>query len=494
MMPLLSTKVSILIVVLSIGIRWLSRTYFPNQPCNKQGDTAVIALVSLSLASDDDNEGDDVLMDPCQVFSETYDQARSRFRTLVEELQRIQSNIILDRLVVYVDPDTKKAYTTEIAVIPGTVPGLVVHTSGVHGVEGYAGSAIQLAFLQLLIQQQQPSSSSSKPPSQQQVQLPTLVLIHAVNPYGMAHYRRVNEHNVDLNRNGLTQEQFQTFADPTTHYNRAAYDKFDKTLFNPDQAPTWISANVEYWIKGVVALIQYGQPAVKAAMVGAQYHKPTGIFYGGSGQHNEGGGVEPSLQLLRDWWLRHEAMTNGLSLLLRNNSTTWIDVHTGLGPTGMDTLLSPTTTTDPQELIAQATKWFPGSLHPASSNSQQAKSVAQGYEQVKGTINDYFMTALFGNRHNNALIVTQEFGTLPTILVGRALIVENAAYHHLPPQEALKWAQSTTKAAFYPQSVRWRKQILQRGIRLLKQAMERSKTLSAEAALMSSSSQSQSTL
>ncbi|MFX7984992.1 DUF2817 domain-containing protein, partial [Acinetobacter baumannii] len=30
-----------------------------------------------------------------------------------------------------------------------------------------------------------------------------LLLVHAVNPYGFAHLRRVNEDNVDLNRNSV---------------------------------------------------------------------------------------------------------------------------------------------------------------------------------------------------------------------------------------------------------------------------------------------------
>ena len=40
-----------------------------------------------------------------------------------------------------VEPD----YTMDIAVLRGSGRGLVIHSSGVHGVEGYAGSAIQIA-------------------------------------------------------------------------------------------------------------------------------------------------------------------------------------------------------------------------------------------------------------------------------------------------------------------------------------------------------------
>ena len=84
----------------------------------------------------------------------------------------------------------------DIAYLKGEREGgtddLVVHTSGVHGVEGYAGSAVQQALLRL---------HSATPPTNKL--RTSLLLIHAVNPYGMAHYRRFNENNVDLNRNGI---------------------------------------------------------------------------------------------------------------------------------------------------------------------------------------------------------------------------------------------------------------------------------------------------
>lgn len=55
-----------------------------------------------------------------------------------------------------------------------------------------------------------------------------------------------------------------------------------------------------------------------------QYHDPAGPYYGGVGP-------EPSRALLREF-------------LATQNLTTWrrlvqIDLHTGLGPTGMDTLM-----------------------------------------------------------------------------------------------------------------------------------------------------------
>ena len=38
----------------------------------------------------------------------------------------------------------------DIVMILGTLPGLVLHSIGTHGVEGFAGSAIQIAHLMSL--------------------------------------------------------------------------------------------------------------------------------------------------------------------------------------------------------------------------------------------------------------------------------------------------------------------------------------------------------
>jgi len=74
--------------------------------------------------------------------------------------------------VAAINPDNPD-YTMDIAVIPGNIPGWVIHTSRMHGIEGYAGLAIQLAALELLLWQlqSQSSSNSSSPPC------PMLVLV-----------------------------------------------------------------------------------------------------------------------------------------------------------------------------------------------------------------------------------------------------------------------------------------------------------------------------
>ena len=73
---------------------------------------------------------------------------------------------------------------------------VVIVSSGLHGVEGFFGSAVQLAFLE------QHAARLRLPPDA------AIILVHALNPFGFAWRRRWNEHNVDLNRNFLTDFSF----------------------------------------------------------------------------------------------------------------------------------------------------------------------------------------------------------------------------------------------------------------------------------------------
>ena len=406
---------------------------------------------------------------PCRVFRETYEEARWAFRQAAHALEvpfakRNPIPLSVHNLTVWKWKDSQQQtdYTTDIVVIPGNQPGLTIHSSGVHGVEGYAGSAIQVAFLQLLGQLYNENEHGPL-----RWRHPTIILVHAVNPVGMAHYRRVNERNVDLNRNGLRPDEWSSEY-VRAHPNRDNYDRFSATLFNPASPPNifW-SAGIGYYVKAAVAVVRYGLAKLKAGMVGGQYHEPTGIFYGGKDH------AEPSLRLLEEWLRDFLTATTASS---SSDAVTWIDVHTGLGPFGVDTLLVSNLSDDEQAAPEMQVQHYFNAATQTDSTS--ASNVAQGYENVKGFINNYYKY-LFSDEQK-ALIVTQEFGTLHLILVGRALILENAAYQHLPSDEAIDWAKRTTKPAFYPQSQRWRRMVLERGIRVLLEAMSRSVQLSKQ--------------
>jgi hypothetical protein len=72
---------------------------------------------------------------------------------------------------------------------------LLVLISGTHGVEGFCGSGCQIGYLADQLYEALSSTTG-------------LLLVHALNPFGFAWLRRVNEDNIDLNRN------FHDFSKP----------------------------------------------------------------------------------------------------------------------------------------------------------------------------------------------------------------------------------------------------------------------------------------
>ena len=67
---------------------------------------------------------------------------------------------------------------------------MLVSVSGTHGVEGLFGSGCQVGWLE----QQR---GQSLPPDT------AVLLVHALNPHGFSYLRRVNEDNIDINRNNI---------------------------------------------------------------------------------------------------------------------------------------------------------------------------------------------------------------------------------------------------------------------------------------------------
>lgn len=119
------------------------------------------------------------------------------------------------------------AYRRGAALEEGAVPdGLLAHQSGVHGVEGFFGSAVQTAALRGIADGLLPHLL----PGPRDM----VLFVHGVNPFGMAMGRRYNELGVDLNRAAIDQDAFrQLIAAGVPSTYRAVYD-----IANPDYLPS----------------------------------------------------------------------------------------------------------------------------------------------------------------------------------------------------------------------------------------------------------------
>jgi hypothetical protein len=97
-------------------------------------------------------------------FSDSYNDANALFLKSAELCNATISRHFID----------ENLFTT-VAVLKGSNEKFLIHLSGTHGVEGYAGSAIQSAILQYL--------HINDFCARETVHRPTIVFVHAVNPY-----------------------------------------------------------------------------------------------------------------------------------------------------------------------------------------------------------------------------------------------------------------------------------------------------------------------
>ncbi|OWZ22171.1 hypothetical protein PHMEG_0003167 [Phytophthora megakarya] len=356
-------------------------------------------------------------------FSESYYQARALFRERAESAGAQLFSLPLEHLKAL-------DLTIDIAVLQGSSDRVLLHISGTHGVEGFAGSAIQAALLQKAMTN--PSFSPSKP---------TIIFVHALNAYGFAQLRRFNEHGVDLNRNWLTPEEFQERREKDP--NRLGYlDVYE--LLNPTElsgVKNW------FWVKGIMHLATKGFDAIKQATISGNYRFPKTLFFGGTE-------LEPSLMLLQQF-LQEQVDFNAATKFAM------IDVHTGLGPAGVDTLMLGAGSD-----MAVARSVFTG---PAYTNKvvfvhDSENPVSRGYDGVGGFTFDG-VEKLFGSQaKGKALLLCQEFGTVPGIFILKAMVEENVMYHHSPSSVSrLPYAQKLRDVFYLHQSSSWKSEVLLRG-------------------------------
>ncbi|CAD2217966.1 hypothetical protein AGDE_10880 [Angomonas deanei] len=340
---------------------------------------------------------------PDVYFAQSYHDARDKFLTAAHKAKaEVESHLVVTRGTV--------DYYMDTAFIKGTRPDhLLVHVSGTHGVEGYTGSGIQYHLL--------------NHSNETLAQGPSILFLHALNPYGMAQNRRFNENNVDLNRNYLTSEQWKEVL--SRDINTGGYEQF-RHLLSPQQAPRLIDRYV-FLFTAAKSLVQHGYAALKRTFVTGQYHDSKGTYFGGREE-------QKSITLLREIMKKYSSgVTQSIS----------IHVHSGLGKFGVDTIMTSDARSEELSKVV-----FPGVKVQDESNANNG--AASGYDLAMGIVRPCEELG------KNCLSVSQEFGTVNPIFVARALILENAAYHLCPGTYVHQVMATWVRDAFYPQELSYK--------------------------------------
>jgi Protein of unknown function (DUF2817) len=346
-------------------------------------------------------------------FSPDYRTARERFRSASSARGfRLETHPI----------DEANDLTIDVAVGGDENPSrLVVVSSGLHGVEGFLGSAIQTAILE------DQSDRWALPPGS------GLVLLHALDPFGFDRLRRVDAGNVDLNRNFLIDGEAFTDAPPI-------YREIDWIL-NPRKPPGWFDLLA---IESIPTVLRHGKTELKRAIAGGQYEFPLGLFFGG----------HEATQTRR---LLEEQMPRWIGVA---EQVIHLDIHTGLGPPRNLALLL-------EDCVTPArARWL--------ADRFGRHRVEWGGDPIsyptRGGFGAWCQTT-FADRSYDFLCT--EFGTLSGSKVIAALRAENQAHHWGKPGDpATIRAKRRMIEAFAPADPGWRESSLSKGLSTIGQAYE----------------------
>jgi hypothetical protein len=315
--------------------------------------------------------------------------------------------------------DQHPLYGDVVWLGPQRARHILLMISATHGVEGFAGSALQIASLRHADETGLAQDTA-------------LVLVHALNPYGFAWYRRVDEDNVDVNRN-------------LVDHCGAPLVNLEYELLHDALCPAdWSEAARQ---PGAEAIREYleqrGPTALANVLARGQHVHADGLFFGGRAP-------SWSNRLLRS--ILNLVAEDAARVIL-------LDIHTGLGSYGGAQLICGIDEGDPR--AAAVRRWLgDGALFfgPIS-----------GFERFPGALDSASEAALPGAE---LTAVTVEFGTQPPFEVLQALRADNWLHRTTDRPDLNDPIKQNMRRAFCPDDPDWRELVLLRGRQVVSRAFE----------------------
>jgi hypothetical protein len=348
-------------------------------------------------------------------YSADYFEARSRFLGACRRLV-----IEHHALAIHAPSPRPEPLTIDVAIAGAAKPkSALVLSSGVHGVEGLFGSAVQLAFLERFAHQA-PAGAA-------------VILMHAVNPFGFAWQRRFNEDNVDLNRNFLLPNEPYIGSPPLAEsFRKALMPGRPKTRFG-------------FWSARMALLaLRHGTRSFWETLPVGQYDFPDWLFFGGEAPTQSALALQDFLP----------------SVLDEAEEVVHLDFHTGLGRWA-----------DGQLLISEAKgtdqgKWWQAHFPPATV--KHIKSFTRAYE-IRGGFGPW-LRAMFPECEYR--YATAEFGTYSPMRVIGALADEVRWHVELGADSRGHSSRHRLSETFVPRSRSWRTKTLTTGLSWIQRTME----------------------
>jgi hypothetical protein len=344
-------------------------------------------------------------MNPDTRFARTYADARRKLHAAAE----LTGHKIKSYAHPLAGPDGEAMAMDVIRLGDPKASRILVMTSGVHGPELFSGSAAQIDALLDVDLRRHPDVG--------------VLLVHAVNPYGTAWLRRVNEDNIDINRN------FVDFAKPLPE--NPGYGELADAFVPRDASPAAQEAAAS-------RLKAYGEKhgawALRIATSGGQFDHPDGMFYGGTGP---------------TWSRRTMEAIVADHGLARRGLVAALDFHTGAGPFGY---CEPIYSGDPDHPGCDRLKRWIG---PAMTMQRAGKSATPPQQGLSSN--------LWERTGGHTAYVSFEYGTVPT-----ADVIESLRQDHILHRQGRNdWRGAGVQTikqrlldAFCPDSREWREMVL----------------------------------
>jgi hypothetical protein len=359
---------------------------------------------------------------PAHYFPSNYEDSRQRFRQEIKKLQAVESG-------EWKIPSKKENdLFTDWAYWPAQkrAETLLVITSGIHGSETYAGSAILQMFLSEIFPKVDRSQIG-------------IFLVHAMNPYGFKYHQRTTENGVNLNRN------FSVSGDLYRSRNLASEDMHDKfferkpVASDKSQLFNHLKKRDEKIFFDEISFDEY----IKAVAPG-QFRRAEDLEFGGRA-------LEPQSRFL---------VEKMRALIPQYQDILAFDLHTGLGDKNRLHLLTSGSGED---------------LHPdmfAKLFDQKADKEfyvhtppsEEGFYEVHGAINSMFVDLSVARQRVCA--ITMEFGTLGHSLEAQldglnSFIITHQGFYYGYINEDLKSRiEKDNFERSYPQTDEWRKAVV----------------------------------
>ena len=308
---------------------------------------------------------------------------------------------------------------------PANAEKLLIVSSACHGAEGYCGSGVQVFAAHDEAWRQHARDAGV-----------AVLYIHALNPHGFSHVRRVTDDNVDINRN------FQDFTQPLPL--NAAYATIHEWLLPKAWPP---SADNEAALQAYVA--DQGEARFQAAVSQGQYAFPSGLFFGGTA---------PTWS---NTTLRQVLREHGRSA----QHIAWIDLHTGLGPSGLGERIF--ASRDDAAAMQRARAWWGGNgSTPVTSIDDGSSKSASLTGLMWGAIFEECPQAEYTG-------IAMAYGTVPFADVLQALRADHWLHLHPEASPALQAEiHQGMRDAFYTDTDEWRAQIVVQARQAMFQAVD----------------------